>query len=273
MYSILIACALASGVFSGLFFPGILGWGFSLALSVAAFVVAFILIQRLFKGPVMAVQAQMQERMAQGQAQIQSKVQRLQMRINSMGALKQAQTEVERDQRRLVEEALAYTKGLERFVGWIPLMDRQIASMRLQFYWALKDYAKVDELMDKALMVDPMLVAIKIARLYQRDVPSEQIAKVYASAVRRIRYNAGVPVFAVWSWILVKRNDIDGAFKVLTEAIGKTDNAVLKANHSALQNNRVTAFSNQSLGEQWFMLHLEEPRIRPQRARGFSPRH
>ena len=72
---------------------------------------------------------------------------------------------------------------------------------------------------------------------------------------------------AAYSWILVQRKDIDGAYKALIHALEKSDNETLKANREHLANNRVAHFSNAGLGEQWYALMLEEPKVRQQRPR------
>ena len=59
----------------------------------------------------------------------------------------------------------------------------------------------------------------------------------------------------------------DEAFKALTAALRKSDDAVLKTNREHLMNNRVSHFSNSALGERWYSLMLEEPKIRMQRPR------
>ena len=90
---------------------------------------------------------------------------------------------------------------------------------------------------------------------------------MYKKAVRRVRYNGNVLLAAAWSWIQVQRNDADGAFKTLTEALKKSDDATLKRNHEILMNNRVAHFSNSGLGDQWYSLMLEEPKVKMQRQR------
>ena len=65
----------------------------------------------------------------------------------------------------------------------------------------------------------------------------------------------------------MKSGDTDGAFKVLTEALKKSDDATLKFNHEQLMNNRVAHFSNAGIGDPWYSLLLEEPRVRTQRQR------
>jgi hypothetical protein len=96
---------------------------------------------------------------------------------------------------------------------------------------------------------------------------SAKIAKVYEKAVRRVRYNGNVLLAAAWSWIQVQRGNADGAFKTLTEALKKSDDATLKRNHETLMNNRVAHFSNSGIGDQWYSLMLEEPKVKVQRQR------
>ena len=65
----------------------------------------------------------------------------------------------------------------------------------------------------------------------------------------------------------MKRELIDEAFKALTAALKNSDNETLKQNHEHLMNNRVAHFSNSGLGDQWYSLLLEEPKVRQQRPR------
>ena len=69
------------------------------------------------------------------------------------------------------------------------------------------------------------------------------------------------------SWIEVQKGETDAAFKTLTEALKKSDNETLKANHEQLMNNRVAHFSNSGIGDSWYSLYLEEPKVRTQRQR------
>ena len=57
------------------------------------------------------------------------------------------------------------------------------------------------------------------------------------------------------------------AFKALTAALKNSDNEVLKANHVHLMNDRPAHFTNSGLGDQWYSLMLEEPKIKTQRQR------
>ena len=66
---------------------------------------------------------------------------------------------------------------------------------------------------------------------------------------------------------LVNRGKVDEAFKALTEALKSSDDATLKRNHECLMNNKVAHFSNSGIGDQWYSLLLEEPKIKAQRPR------
>ena len=66
---------------------------------------------------------------------------------------------------------------------------------------------------------------------------------------------------------LIKRGKVDEAFKALTEALKNSDDATLKRNHECLMNNKVAHFSNSGIGDQWYSLFLEEPKVKMQRPR------
>lgn len=239
-------------------------WGWSVFWGVLAFVAgqgtAGYLIQKRVKAAMGGVQKILED----GQKRLQFKVNQWQMR--PPGSIKQAQQEMEREQRLFVERALEESKGLERFNRWAPLMGRQIATMRLQLYWMLKEFKKVDELLPKVLIVDPLMASIKIARLYMRG-EEEGIAKIFKKHTARLRYGQGALLYGLYAWILVQKKDLDGAHKVLIEACEKMENDTIKKNREHLANNRVGHFSNAGLGDEWYALHLEQPKVKMQRQR------
>ena len=226
--------------------------------------VGFILQKR-----VKVAMQQVQKILEDGQKKLQFKVQQWQMR--PPGSVKQAQLEMERDQRIFIERALTESQKIEKFKWWVPLMMRQIATLRLQLYWMLKDFKKVDALLPQALIVDPMMAAIKIARMYMKEV--DGIEKVFKKHTVRVRYDEGALLYGLYAWILVQRKDIDGAHKVLINACEKNENETLKRNRDFLANNRVEQFSNAGLGERWYALHLEQPKVKTQRQNRFANKH
>lgn len=265
MYTVLISVFLGICTTLGLGLPEVMGWGWSVFFGILAFGVCqgvtTFQIQKRAKGVV----SEIQNIMAAGQKQIQAKQMRWQMRPS--GSPQSMMAEIMRDVKVFVKDAIAATEALRKYEKWAPGMNRQIATIQFGLYWQIKDFEKVDELLPKIFLIDPMLPAMKIARMYMLGKPSEEIAKVYDKAVRRLRYNQNVPLAAVWSWILVQRKDVDGAFKVLVHALENSDDATLKANRDCLANNRVAHFSNTALGDKWFGLQLEEPRMHMPRQR------
>ncbi len=265
MITILIAIAAACGGFAALHFLAGVGVGWSIAAGVACFIAVNVLVGRRLQKRMMADMQRVQTILMEGQKKLQSKTQRWQFR--PPGSMQEAQREIEADTRGFVQEALAQTECLRKYRMWVPMIDRQMATAQLQLNWMIKDFAKVDELLPKAILADPSLVAMKMARQQMLDAPIEEIRKTYEKGIRRARYNGAVLPAACMSWILVKREDLDGAFKVLTEALKNSDNEVLKQNHEQLMNNRPAHFTNSGLGDQWYALLLEAPRMHAQRPR------
>jgi hypothetical protein len=265
MITLILMVAAGCGVFSAANWLVDMGLGWSIFTggvgAVAFQIAAGVFIQKLVKCDMDAVQAVMVD----GQKKLQAKMQRWQMR--PPGSIQAAQKEIADDTRVFVSEALKRTSLLEKYRWWVPMMDRQIATARLQLSWMIKDFAAVDRLMPKVLLIDPMLSAIKMARMYMAGAPLDEIRKVYRKAAGRARYNQNVIPAAAMSWIEVKRGDVDGAFRTLTEALKKSDNETLKANHAHLMNNRPAHFSKSALGDQWYGLLLEEPKVKMQRQR------
>ena len=265
MITIILAIAAAGGGYCGAFYG--LDWGvggcvFAAVLSFGVFQGVFgFLIQKRVKRDMEGVQ----NILAAGQKRLQAKMQRWQMR--PPGSIQAAQKEIFEDTKIFVKEALKEVDVLAKYKWWVPMIERQMATAKLQLNWMIKEFKVVDKLMPKALLVDPTMVAIKMSRMYMLNASSDEIEKVYKKGVRRLRYNGNVLLAATWSWILIQRNEIDRAFKALTEALKKSDNAVLKANHVNLMNNRVTHFSNSQIGDQWYSLFLEEPKVHAQRQR------
>jgi hypothetical protein len=263
MLTLVIAFSAAAGSFAASYFAADWALGWSLFLGFLSFGavqgVAGVFIRKRVQADMERVQAIL----ADGQRKLQAKMQRWQLR--PPGSVQAAQKEMFDDTKVFVRAALAETESLRRYRLWVPLIDRQMATAQFQLNWMIKEFAVVDKLMPKALFLDPTMSAMKMARLYMRGTPTEEIGKVYHKAVRRLRYNQNVVLAALWSWILIQRQDVDGAFKALTDALKKSDNETLKRNHELLMNNRVAHFSNSGLGDQWYALFLEEPRVKTQR--------
>jgi hypothetical protein len=265
MATLSIALLVSAGIFSATYFLA----GFALAWSVVSAVAGFLAFQVLvglkLKKCVTADMARVQEILSDGQKRLQEKMQRWQFR--PPGSVQAAQREMFEDTKVFVRAALKETERLSRYRLWVPMIERQKATAQLQLNWMIKDFDRVDALMPKALLFDPTMTAMKLARLQMLGRPLDEIRAAYAKGVRRLRYNQNVLPAACFSWILVRRGENDAAFKVLTDALKTSDNEVLRRNHELLMNDRVGHFSNSGLGDPWYSLMLEEPKIHTQRAR------
>jgi len=246
-------------------------WGWSILWGGLAFIAGQVLCSYLLQRRMKLSMAIVQGVMTEGQKRLQQKVNGWQIR--PPGSLKQAQLEIERDQKRIVEQALAMSAKLERFNRWVLLMNRQIATLRVQLFWSVKDFKKVDELLPSALFLDPMMVSIKIARMYMLNAETADIEKFFRKQVIKLRYGQGAVLYSLLAWIYLQRKDADAANKLLLEASKKMEHDVIKANRDHLANNRLNQFSNLALGDEWYALHLEMPKVKTQRQSPFAKRH
>ena len=265
MVTLAISLSVGFGGFAASYWGADIGIGWSITLGILSFGVFQLAVGLFVQRRVKADMEKVQGILLAGQKRLQQKMQRWQMR--PPGSIQAAQREIFDDTKVFVREALAETSALEKYRIWVPMMDRQIATARIQLSWMIKDFKTVDALMPKALLVDPMMCCIKMARMQMLNAPVADISKVYQKGVRRVRYNGNVLLAATMSWIELARGDADAAFKTLTEALKKSDNETLKRNHECLMNNRLAHFSNSGIGDQWYSLLLEEPRMHMQRQR------
>ena len=265
MITVSIGVLFAVACFSTLYFG--LDWGivWSGLFGVLAFGVFQVVVGLRIKKSVERDMERVQGILVSGQKRLQMKMQAWQFRPPS--SIQAAQREIFEDTKVFVREALAETEVFSKYRGWVPMIDRQKATAQLQLNWMIKEFDVVDRLLPKALLIDPTVVAIKMARMYMKNASSDEIEKVYRKGVARVRYNGNVLLAATMSWILVQRKEYDGAFRTLTDALKKSDDGVLKQNHEHLMNNRPLHFSNSGIGDPWYALYLEEPKIHMQRQR------
>ena len=262
MLSLIIA--LVGGIVADLVLQAI--WnspGWNAFFSVLVFLVIWVLInlrlnkrlEKIFKG--------VQEHISTAQEKVRREAQMWQQK--GMGGPK-LQERIEEKLKAAIREALTQLDAVEPLRRWNWLAGRQADTMKAQLLYQIRDYAAADPLLDKALMFDPAIVAMKMARDYQRG-NREKVEKAYKTGVRRFKGDKGSILYALYSWILVKENRIEEAVVVLDQGKLKTDSPVLKENWQHLVNGQVKQFSNAGLNELWYMLNLEEQkqmRIRQQ---------
>lgn len=200
---------------------------------------------------------EVQARVQETQAQLRRRVNRMQTKNASGG--KGFQRLLEKEQAEGIREAIAILDKVEPMKRWNLLAERQANTLRAQLYYQIKEFEKADEYLDKCLLMEPLLVGMKMVREYERG-EAEKMEKTFRRGVKRFKDEKSTILYAAYSWILVKEKKIDEAVDVLVEAKDATEDETLRQNWEHLANGRVKRFSNAALGEQWYALHLEEPK-------------
>ncbi|MBD5782315.1 hypothetical protein IEN85_22640 [Pelagicoccus sp. NFK12] len=271
MYSLLIS-ALVSAAIGGALIASRASTGAIVTLSVIGFFATFFLVGFLVRRKMSKAQDALQESMQAAQRRMQRKVQQFQSKPG--GNVKQIQRQLDMDQKAMFREGLELTKGLEPFRNWSLLTGRQIATMRTQFHYQLKEYDQVDEILATCgflrgpMMMDPMAVAMRMARCYKND-DLEGAKKLFKRRIKWFRGSRGTLLYGLMSWIYVKAGEPDEARRLLLKAKDVTGVETFKRNWEHLSNDRVKSFSNAGLGDEWYSLHLETPPMpKQQRMRG-----
>lgn len=236
--------------------------GTSIFVGVAVLIAAQYLIGFLVRKRVKKVQDELQAIMMQGQQRINRKVQQFQSKPG--GNVKLIQRQIEGDQKVLFKQALDFTERFEAFKPWSPMMGRQIATMKVQYLYQLKEFTQVDAILATGgflkgpMMMEPMAVAMKMARQYKhKDIAG--VEKTFKSKIKWFRGSRGTLLYGLLSWVYVKEGDAEKARELLNKGKEATSNEALAHNWTQLSNERIKNFSNAGLGEEWYALYLETP--------------
>jgi hypothetical protein len=238
------------------------GTGSAVAASIASFLVAQFLTGWIVRKKVTKVQEALQEMLANGQKQMNRKIQLFQSKPG--GNIKQIQRQLESDQKVLVKESLVFLERFEPFRKWNLLMGRQIATMRMQFLYQLKDFEAVDQLLASQglfkgpMMMEPITIAMKMARQYENG-ELEKLEKTFKRHIKWMRGNRGTLLYGLMSWAYLQKGESEKARLLLVKAKEITADETLAHNWEMLANNKDKQFSNAGLGEQWYGLYLETP--------------
>ncbi len=259
MFTVIIA--LAAGFTTAVFAGRELGWGWGITCGVLVVMAIQLGIGLWIRRKVGAVNGNIQSIMEAAQARIGRKMQFFQQR--SGGNVRMAQQMLEKEQNEAIRTALAATKEMEKYFLWNLLLKKQTNTMRMVMYFQLKEFGKVDEMLPKCILLDPRAIAVKMVRMYKKEDPA--LDKFYAKKTKRFKDEDCALLASLYAWIQVKRNDVEGAMKTLAAAKLKTENQVVADNWERLANGKVKNFSNSGLGDAWYSLYLEEPKIKMQR--------
>lgn len=248
------------------------GSGGTTAAGIAGFLIAHFGIGFIVRKKMKSVQEALQEKLVNGQKQMTRKIQMFQTKPG--GNIKQIQRQLENDQKALISEALVFVGRFEPFRKWSLMMGRQIATMRMQFNYQLKNFAEVDRLLagqnlfKGPIMMEPMTIAMKMARQFKNgDLAGAE--KTFKRHIKWMRGNRGTLLYGLMSWIHMQQGESEKARQLLVKAKQTTGEQTLAHNWEMLSNNKDSAFSNAGLGEEWYGLYLEAPPMpKQQRIRG-----
>ncbi|MDD5697504.1 MAG: hypothetical protein PHH77_02710 [Victivallaceae bacterium] len=256
MFTLIVSLAFA--LLAGWLSSRVYGMAWIIVNSIAVFTGCWIGIGLFIRRQINKINTLIQDQMTEAQRKINRKLQIFQSRPGAN--VKSVQKSLENEQNAAIAEALKTTYRIDPYFKWNFLLRKQISTMRMMFYYQMKDFRKVDELLPDCLLFDPRATAFKIARLYKRGAPG--IDKLFRQKIKRLKGENAALLYGLYSWILVKNGETEKALQLLTEARKKVDHPTIVENREKLANGKVKQFSNSGLGELWYSLYLEEPKIK-----------
>ena len=231
------------------------GWGITWAI--LAFLASQISISLLMRRAVGRVQMNIQDIMLDVQKRLEAKQQHFAR--HPMGSPKMMMQQMEREQSAGLERALQACDLYKPYYRWNPFLSGQVNAMKMAFNYQLKRFDEVDALLPKCVFFDPQTIFMKMVRMYRNNDPG--LEKFFRKKGARLRKDACVLPVCLYAWILLKQGKNDEALKVLADAKKKTSDETLVRNWEALVNGRPKQFSNAGLGDMWYALGLEEPKM------------
>jgi len=270
MLTIVLAVLAAALAWSGIYW-GTEGqhWVWAAFGALGGFVAVSLPINLWVRKRMEAIFGGIQNFLVSSQDTLHHKVGALQMKFSNQQKLMEM---VEKEQAESVRKALDMLEAVKPLNKWNILANKQANTLRAQLLYQIKDFEEADKYLDKCFIMDPLLQAMRMARMFKKG-QFKELEKAYHKGVGRFKYEKALIIYATYSWALVQQNKIDEAIAVLNEGKEKAENNVLKQNWEHLVNGRVKRFSNAGLGETWYALQLEPmPAVRPQAQMQFGGR-
>lgn len=257
---------IVSGVVAAGFSTRAWGTGWGMTCGVAAALLMWIVLGLLLRRRIAAQQQKVQDIMMAAQNKANRQIEMFQRRPPS--SEKAARQVLEKIQSDAIRAALTELENFRKFYKWNLMLPKQINTMKVQLYYQLREYGKVDELLPKSFVFDAQSVAIKLARMFRTD--DAKLDKYYRSACRRFKGDNRAFLASVYAWIKLRQDQPQPALNALLDSKNVTDHPVMLENIERLTNGKVKHYSNSGFGDIWYALGLEEPKVKPQRQmRGF----
>ena len=262
MYALIIAL-LAGFVAGGISRISGLSITWSVFIGLAAFLAVTTVISQIIRLKIKKLNDGLQQIMEETRHKIM--MMQNQFMRRPLGSQKMMMQALEKEQNAGIRRAIEALDAFVPYYRWSFLLNRQMNTMKMAFYYQLKDFDQVDKLMPKCLFIDPQSVCLKMARMYMRK--EDGIDKLFKKKCRSLKEPACILPYSLYAWILVKQEKYEDALKLLVECKKKTDNETIVRNWEMLANNKYKSFSNAGLGEMWYAIGLEEMKMPKQQQR------
>lgn len=254
MLTIILAFLAATLTWSGVYY-GFEGrhWGWATLAGFAGFIAVALPITWLIRKRMEMIFNAVQGKIISSQEQLRRKILALQ---NKMQSGPKFQAQIEKEQADSIREAIKMLDELKPIQKWNLLVLRQYNTFKGQMLFQIKDFEEAAPLLDKALVLEPLTLAMQMVLMYKKgDV--KKLEKAFYKGTGRFKDEKGTLLYALYSWVLVAENRISEAVAILDEGRKKCESEVLQQNWDHLVNGRTKRFSNAALGEQWYALYLE----------------
>ncbi len=267
MLTFLIA-VLAGVVCGGLgkLWPGGVAW--PMVFSVVGLLAAMVPLNLWLKKRLEAVFKKVQSTLQESQDDLRRKANQIQKGFS--GSPKAIQKLLEGKQADAARAALKVLDEAIPLYRWNILAERQTNTLRGQLYYQLREFEQADRCLKKSFILDAFTLAMKLARDYMRG-DKTHLDRDFKKGLKRFKGDKGLILYALYSWILVKDERVADAITLLGKAKDDTENEVMRVNWEHLANGRIKSFTNAGLGDQWYALQLEVPKMSKVRQRQSGP--
>lgn len=270
MLTIVIALSAALIAWCGIFFaiPGE-HWAWATLTAILALILTSIPLNLWIRKRMEALFNKVQLHIVQSQEQLKTKANALQFKIQNQAKLMEI---IEKDQATSIRQAITMLDDIAPLQKWNVLAVKQANTLKGSLLYQIKDFTAAEPLLLKAMILDPMTLAMQMALHYRKD-NLEAVEKLFHKGTGRFKNEKATLIFALYSWILVQKGRIKEAIVVLDSGKDRCENEILRKNWEALTNDRTRQFSNAGFGEQWYALLLETPtQPRPRQQMPFGGR-
>ena len=261
MLSLILSLLTGCGMFAACYYTGFYEihpawtWIFFVLAFLVVQIIASLIVRKLSNRITAVLQGIMQET----QRKIMVKQNQFMRRPLSQD---QMIRELEKEQAAGIGQMLKALDLYNPLYLWQPLLKKQVNTMRMMFHYQMKDFDKVDELLKNCILMDAQSISMKMARMYVNKEDDKALDKFYKKKCFRFKGDESALTASVYAWILVKQERIDEAVKALADAkVPSRDNPVVVKNWEMLVNGKIKHFSNAQIGDMWYALHLEKPKM------------